>query len=173
MYWLKRFLEGTPAYRLYAEHLIRDHEGIGPYGFNKVYLDSEGIPTAGVGLNIHELNRQGYSLPLVPGAEIDTRFLEERFREAVDTSERTAHKFAAPEIWKKLNWKRRAALIDMAFNLGETRLFNFKETRRKLQSAVLGDRGITFKDVALEAADSLWFRQTGRRGLKITGLLRG
>ena len=59
----------------------------------------------------------------------------------------------------------RAALLSMAFNLGQTRLMGFRRMRTAL---LAGD----YSTAADEALASRWARQTGHRADDIAGILR-
>jgi len=63
------------------------------------------------------------------------------------------------------NEKRVAALLDLAFNLGEPRLRKFV---RLIDAVKERDWG----KAAEEARNSLWYVQVGNRGKTIIGLLR-
>ena len=60
---------------------------------------------------------------------------------------------------------RQIALINMTFNLGKTRLRKF----RKMIDAVNRD---DWGSAAIEATDSLWYRQVGARAVELVNLLR-
>ena len=61
--------------------------------------------------------------------------------------------------------KRVAALLDMSFNLGESRF-------RKFFNFINAINNRDWKWAAEEAENSLWFRQVKDRGKTIVGLLR-
>lgn len=65
----------------------------------------------------------------------------------------------------RLSERRRAALYDMAYNLGIPRLAGF---RRMLAALEAGD----WSRSAAEAMDSAWYRQVGRRGPAVVAMIR-
>lgn len=69
------------------------------------------------------------------------------------------HKF------NKFTNNRKAALIDMLFNLGKPRFKNF---HNMIKSIKAGD----WNSAAGEALDSLWAKQVGNRANEIAGMLR-
>jgi len=121
-----------------ARMQLKIHEGLRL----KAYNDTVGVLTIGYGRNLTNGIRQDE-------AEL---MLANDVREA----EVIAKKFAA-DAWDKLNVARQAVLINMAFNLGETRLFQFI----RMKQAV---RRLDFVAVAESMRASLWYRQVKGRG---------
>ncbi len=60
---------------------------------------------------------------------------------------------------------RKAALIDMIFNLGKSRFLIFRNMIKAINNN-------DWKDAAGEALDSLWAKQVGSRANEIAGMLR-
>ena len=98
-------------------NLIKKHEGS---GYNKrrnrfeVYLDTEGVPTCGWGHALHV----GSYIPL----DICLKFFAHDFRAAIDDVEFIQKKFGLA-----LDSVRESVLIDMAFQLGRSKLMGFKK----------------------------------------------
>lgn len=67
-------------------------------------------------------------------------------------------------IYNELDDVRAAALVDMAYNLGRTRLAQFV----KLRAAV---EAVDWHTAAAEVRDSLWHKQVGERGDDIANML--
>lgn len=67
-------------------------------------------------------------------------------------------------FWNKLNPARQAALLDMCFNLGISRLKNFK---KMLAAFERGD----YKTAAKEALDSNWARQVKGRATELSKII--
>jgi lysozyme len=63
------------------------------------------------------------------------------------------------------SWRRQAALISMAFNLGAPRLAGFRQMHRAILE---GD----WQRASAEALDSCWARQTGHRAQEVAAMLR-
>lgn len=146
---------------------VIEHEGFRQF----VYRDSVGVKTVGVGFN---LEREDARLKLQSvGADYDKvcqgkaclsigqvlQLLEESIQEA---------KVIAYKLVPNLQWMsetRQTAIIDMAFNLGETRLRKFKNMIRALKDE-------DFHLAAAEAQDSLWYTQVKSRGRKIVRMIK-
>lgn len=71
---------------------------------------------------------------------------------------------ALPELWLNLGEVRKAALVDMGFNLGIVGLLKFKKMLAAMQG---GD----FSEAAREAKDSKWYTQVGQRGERIVAMI--
>jgi len=124
------------------------HEGY----IDRIYLDSEGLRTFGVG-HLVGRNDPEWTWPVdtpVSEARILLAF-EEDFNEAVnDACKIIPNLEAHPEEVQSI-------IINMAFNLGFVRLSKFK----KMIAAV---RACDYATAALEMKDSKWYRQVKRRG---------
>lgn len=118
------------------------------------YKCSAGYPTIGVGHKLSNTLHDGEAWP----QEIDLRqaghYLAEDIQDAIMTVQRIF-----PD-WEKWSEARQHALINMAFNLGEGKLRGFK---RMIAAIHEGD----WLRAAVEAKDSLWYRQVGNRGTRI------
>ncbi len=123
-----------------AEYLIVGHEGL----VSHAYQDTGGFWTIGYGRLIDE--RLGGGID-----EEEASYLLVRDVERTDRELSTAFRW-----YGRLDETRRAALIDMTYNLGLPRLMSF----RKMISAL--DHS-DFKQAALEMLDSAWRRQVGKR----------
>ena len=121
------------------------HEGI----HLKVYRDTMGIETIGVGRNLRDkgLSEQEAMLLLDHDVEEVTRDLE------------TWPWYAA------LDPIRQRGLCDLRFNLGPTRFRGFKMLLRKV-----GEGDYVAASHALQ--DSVWFTQVGARGPRLVTMLR-
>ena len=149
-----------------AARLIEKHEG----RHHMVYLDTEGHPTIGVGFNLDRqgareaLSRVGAShLALVTGAQ----GLSDEQIDVLLQLDLTMSAIAARAVCPSFGALHRGAqlaLIDMAFNLGREGLAGF---RGMLAAIAAGD----FLTAAVEALDSKWARQVGRRALEDAVLL--
>lgn len=134
-----------PVYRLAAKDQIRRDEGLSL----KLYKDSLGILTIGYGYNIQE---RGIKLET---AEV---WLDDDVKQAEQDA-----LFCVPSFLKH-NDARKAALINMAFNLGRNRFLGFKNFRAAM--AVMD-----YKTAAKEMLDSLWAKQVGKRANRLAGII--
>ena len=109
-----------------------------------LYRDSVGIQTIGVGHNIEE---KGIS------KRVSRLMLDDDIQEVVDG-------LRTLDYWKDLDSTRQLVVADMVFNLGLPRFLRFV----RLNAA------LALKDFTLAAAemrDSRWYRQVGRRAVKL------
>ncbi len=125
--------------------MISLHEG----RKNKVYKDSLGIETIGVGRNIRD---KGLS-----EAEID-------FMLDNDIAECVAD-LSGFSWWASLNQARKDALTDMRLNLGPNR---FRGFQRMILALASGD----FEEAARQMMDSTWSNQVGQRAITLAAMIR-
>ena len=126
------------------EQLIR-HEG----ERLKPYRDSEGVLTIGIGHNLEE----GIS------PAISRMIFEE------DLAEATEELIRAHPVVMRLTQARRDVLINMAFNMGLSRLAGF---RRMWAAIGNGD----FDRASDEMLDSKWAGQVGNRAIELSEQMR-
>jgi len=127
---------------------LRLHEGVR----SKVYLCSEGYETIGVGRNISD---SGIGL-----SDDEIAYL------LANDIERCEQEIAERYPWfDDLDYVRQDALVDMAFNLGISRLSQFQN----MIAALAEER---FDDAAAEALDSKWARQVGQRAQTVAAMIR-
>lgn len=105
-----------------------------------VYDDSVGVPTIGFGFNLQD------GLP----EEVGRFWLRHKLIECVEDC-------STFPFWRHANSARRNAMVNMRYNLGPSRFRGFE---RMIAAANRGD----WFTAAMEARDSKWFHQVGRRG---------
>jgi len=127
---------------------LRLHEGVR----SKVYLCSEGYETIGVGRNVSE---SGIGLS-------DDEIAYLLANDIARCEQEIAERF---DWFDDLDPVRQDAIIDMAFNLGITRLSQFQNMLRALSES-------RFSDAATEALDSRWARQVGQRAQTVAEMIR-
>jgi lysozyme len=128
--------------------MLRKHEGVR----DKVYLCSAGYETIGVGRNISE---DGLGLS---NDEIDYLLNNDIKRVREELTEEY-YWFAG------LDEARQDAMIDISFNLGQTRLRGFVKS---LEAMARED----FDTAADEFMDSKWSEQVGDRAVEVTEIIR-
>ena len=128
--------------------MLRKHEGVR----DKVYLCSAGYETIGVGRNISE---DGLGLS---DDEIDYLLNNDIKRGREELTEEY-YWFAG------LDEARQDAMIDISFNLGQTRLRGFVKS---LEAMARED----FDTAADEFMDSKWSDQVGDRAVEVTEIIR-
>ena len=134
------------AYRDLAEDLIKDHEGLSL----RMYKCPAGKNTIGYG---HNLDANGISL------EVADAILDDDIDQAIEDARALVPNFDEHDD------VRRAALVDLSFNMGKGTLSGFDDTlaafiRKDYAGAALG----------LEA--SKWYGQVGNRAREIVAMVR-
>jgi lysozyme len=141
---------------LIKEDLIR-HEGC----VLEIYLDSEHLPTFGIGHLVIESDIES-SWP------VGTPVTKDRVDEVFEADFNTAYSDACAVF---LNLESNPdnvirVCVNMAFNLGRNRLSKFK---RMIEAVNAG----FYNQAADEMVDSKWYGQTGRRSKELVELMRG
>lgn len=126
--------------------LIKDHEGL----MLRPYHCSAGKVTIGYGRNIED---RGISLN---EAEY---LLANDIRDCRESLTRDYSWFPG------LDHVRQAALVDLVYNLGSTRLAGF-------QKFLAAMRRTDYERAAADLEDSKWFGQVGRRGPRIRDMIK-
>lgn len=117
---------------------------------NRLYYDSRGIPTIGVGHNLRDKPLSDRAVNLI---------FEDDFHEHVAELERIAPWF------REHDEVRQAALIDLCFNLGAPGLAKFKFTLSAFRTK-------NYEGAASGLENSLWYTQVGLRGPRIVAMVR-
>ena len=128
--------------------MLRRHEGVRSF----VYLCSEGYETIGVGRNIAD---SGLGLS---DDEVDY-LLDNDIKRVREELNDEYYWFGA------LNDARQEAMIDISFNLGQTRLRGFKKALDAMSTE-------DFDRAADEFMDSKWSEQVGNRSTEVTEMIR-
>lgn len=121
-----------------------------------VYKDSVGLPTVGIGHLV--LPRDHLIIGQRISEELCQAFFEQDFENAISTCLRTFKDF------NKYPESIRGVLVNMAFNLGITRLLGFKKF---LSALSVGD----YNKAAKEMENSKWFGQVGKRAQRLQALV--
>jgi lysozyme len=124
---------------------LKISEGVRP----KVYLDSVGIPTIGVGRNLRDVG--------LSDSEIDI-LLENDIKRTMESLD------AKLPWWKSLDPVRQSVLADMCFNMGINKLLGFVNTLRFVQA---GD----YIQAARNMEKSLWYKQVGNRAKHLVAMM--
>ena len=135
--------------RLYEE--IKADEG----EILKVYEDHQGYATIGIG---HLVTAKDEEFGKPAGTPITAK----RSRELFDTDVQCAIEDCERLFGQWHNWPEEVHLIlvNMAFNLGATRLAKFKNMHNMLSQG-------KWKEAAVEGRDSLWYRQVTNRAERL------
>ena len=155
--------EEKPDLTVYKEY-IRTHEGTR----KAVYKDTVGIKTIGIGLNLEEgqavnkLRRIGFNDGEITELMTGKRTLLESQVEALfDISLDQAHKDVLKLVpdFDSLPFEVRKVLIDMSYNLGYTRLSQFKNMLSAVEKR-------DYIAMGAEIKDSRYFKQLPTRANK-------
>lgn len=138
------------------EDLI-DHEGY----VTEVYLDSEGLPTFGIGHLVTETDIE-HTWPV--GSPVTDERILQCFKDDCDDAWTDACALVLNFDSLPDNVKR--VLVNMAFNLGRSRLGKFKNMLTAINEG-------NFQRAADEMIDSKWYHQTGRRSKQLVEIMRG
>lgn len=128
-----------------AMDMIKHHEGCRL----KAYKDTVGVPTIGYGRNLEKGISQD---------EAELMFKN-------DFNEALIECYEAITTFSDHNEARRTVLVNMMFNLGRSRLLNFKK--------MLGALAVKDYDrAAAEMLDSKWAQQVGNRSLELAKIMK-
>lgn len=140
---------------------IKRHEGSNDY---RVYEDSTGNLTAGYGHKLldHEIAALDTFTEERDGERyVSPEWASEMLNRDVANAEQHAREYLGP-VYDELEPARKAAVVNMAFNLGRTGLMGFEKTRELLLEK-------DFEGASKEMLNSKWAGQVGDRA---TGLSR-
>ena len=133
---------------------LKVHEGFEA----NYYQCTAGKKTIGYGRNVEDNPFSSKELALLGRCEFDETPMTEDEAEqllVIDVNEVTVLiKDHLP--WDELNSARQAVCINMAFNLGVTGLFKFKNMMRAIRKQC-------YREAAIEMLDSRWANQVGSR----------
>jgi len=126
--------------------LLEKHEG----KRNKMYKDSLGIETIGIGHNLRD-------------RPISDASVKQILRDDVND---VIHDVKRAFYWyNSLSDVRQAVVLSMVFNMGLSRFKKFKNTINHIA-------GGTYSAAAMEMKDSLWARQVGNRADELAEMMR-
>lgn len=147
--------------------MIERHEG----KRNIAYRDTEGNPTIGIGFNLNrgdadnKLRQVGSSLEEVLNSKpLLNKQIYQLFNSDLRIAFNDAKNFLSnfneqPEIIRSI-------IVDMAFNLGSSRLSSFVDFR----DALLNN---DYQRASKEMVNSKWYSQVGNRSKELVSLMRG
>ena len=124
----------------------------------KAYQDTEGIWTVGVGWNL-----QANALP----EDVIDRLLEV----SIDQAEATLDGWLRD--WRQFDDARQRVLLNLAFNLGETRLAGFVRLKSCLVGYLATKNASWLGHAADEMLASKWAKQVGPRADRLAAIMRG
>ncbi len=147
--------------------MIERHEG----KKNKVYYDTMGIPTIGIGFNLNRYDTDkrlkdiGTSRQeILEGKVLTDEQIYFLFEKDLNEARVTAQSFLPN--FNEHPAKIQNVIIDMAFNLGTNRLAGFKKFREALLRK-------DYRTAANEMIDSKWYSQVGNRSIELENIMNG
>ena len=117
---------------------------------SKVYLDTEGIETIGVGRNLRDRGLSDDEIELMLANDIRD------FQEEVER---------AFSWWSDLDDVRQRVVVDMAFNMGLGSLSKFVNTLSHIENG-------RYEEAGVEMLDSKWARQVGDRANVLSNMMK-
>lgn len=125
---------------------LKVHEGVR----SKVYLDTEGIETIGVGRNLKDRGLSDDEIELMLANDIRD------FQEEVER---------AFPWWSDMDDVRQRVVVDMAFNMGLGSLSKFVNTLAHIENG-------RYEEASVEMLDSKWARQVGDRANVLSDMMK-
>ncbi len=123
----------------------------------KSYLDSEGVPTGGIGHMLTTKEKKKYPI----GTSIPEKIVDDWFKKDVAIAKRDVNKLLKrKDVDQPITSEVRSILDNMSFNLGLKRLGGFKEMWKALGNE-------DFDRVRDEMEASTWFDQVGPRAERL------
>ncbi len=116
---------------------------------NKIYPDSKGIPTIGIGHNLHK--------------PISDRAIQIIFEDDMADAEADARKLIP--VFDQLTDARKAVVVNMAFNLG---YFGFGGFHQTIFLICAGN----YEGAADAMLNSTWAKQVGNRAQRLADVMR-
>jgi len=136
----------------------------------KVYKESKGNRTIGIGFNLEDagnrnfLKQKGINInELFAGRELTDRETKTLYNHSLTQAFRDAQSYD-PNFAKRPEAVK-MALVDMAFNLGLTKLNKFVEMKKVLMNN-------DYNVAADEMVDSNWYKQVKSRGPRMVEVMR-
>lgn len=129
------------------------------------YTDGDGKPIKGGGRGFITIG-VGRCLEKVPLSKDEIKFLfGNDFRRAVKGVMKLTDQHSPPHRGWDFAQARKAALVDMAFNLGVSGLASFTKMWKAFEAR-------DWNEVAIQALDSKWAKQVGQRAIENAEMLR-
>ncbi len=146
---------------------LTKHEG----KHNKVYNDSVGIPTIGIGFNLKRADAKAkieavgadYAKILAGTEELADDQISKLFKDDIANSVAAGRNIVSN--FDELSDVRKRVIVDMIFNLGEAGLKKFKNMRSAVEAQNFGIAGDEMKN-------SKWYKQVKSRGVALVAMMK-
>ncbi len=159
----------TPPEQIISDILprVKQHEGVKP----KLYYDSQGVPTIGVGFNLNradstqKLQAVGANVQLVKTGKsgLTDDQISKLLVQDLTAAQRDAQTLV--QNWNSLPDSVQGVLVEMTFNLGKKGLSEFKNFLSYINSQ-------NFSKAADEMLRSSWARQVGNRATTLSNIVK-
>lgn len=137
--------------------------------FHTFYKDSLGNLTTGAGLLLNKaLKKKLNKDQLTNNAFISPKLVDEEFEARFKGAQDAAVKFiGGRDNFNKLSNIRQGVLIEMAYQLGETKLNKFVKMKTNLGNFIKSGSNSDLISVVEEMFDSQWYDQSGERAVNL------
>ena len=135
---------------------LKSHEGFE----ERIYLDSQGHKTMGIG---HLITKDCPEWDLPVGTPVSRERVIEVFHGDIRLAYWTAYSIFDDLAERPMAVQR--VILNMAFNLGRSRLLQFK-------NMIAAYDAHDYERMAAEMKDSLWYKQTGKRARHLVALIK-
>lgn len=159
----------TPAEKIIADIIprVKQHEGVKP----KVYKDTKGIPTVGVGFNLNrgdsveKLKAVGANPARIKAgqAQLTTQQIDKLLMQDLMDARKNAEEIIS--TFNRQPAQVQGVLIEMAFNLGRKGLSEFKNFITAINSN-------KYDEAATEMLNSSWANQVGDRAVTLSEIIK-
>lgn len=159
----------TPPEQIISDILprVKQHEGVKP----KMYYDSRGIPTIGVGFNLNradslqKLNAVGANPQLIKTGKAGLS--DDQISKLLIQDLTAAHNDAQQLVqnWEVLPDSVKGVLVEMTFNLGKRGLSEFQNFLGYINSG-------NYQKAGDEMLRSAWARQVGNRATTLSNIVK-
>ncbi len=128
----------------------------------RVYLDTEGLRTVGIGHLIKKSDPE-WLVDLEVGAKITDEQIKELFTQDLAIAVSDAKVVFEP-VWESFPDMAQEVVINMLFNMGRRRFLGFKKT-------IAYAYELDWKNMSDEMLDSRWARQVGQRAYRLSAYI--
>lgn len=132
-----------------AKQMIKRHEGYRP----NIYFDSRGFPTG------------GYGHAFLPGSKLSKTIWEMIFEYDFVRTVYDLSVFININKLNHLSENRQIVLLDMIYNIGMSKLMNFKKMIKAMQRE-------DYEEAARQMRDSAWYSQVKSRAIELIEIMR-
>jgi lysozyme len=141
------------------EKVFREHCEWAEGRRKDVYFDSKGIPTIGIGHNLRAKPLPPDWMPPLSDDQVNILFEGDSLN-AIEMVKNIFH-----DCFDSWTDNRKAAIVDLMFNLGANTFLTFGPTIAHIRAG-------QWEDVAQHLEYTAWYKQVRRRGPKVVKMIR-